>query len=141
MTVVVKVSFKEYVKLLYSLTYKKPMMKLILSVALALLIWITGYYLHLLPVPKATFFQYSTLVLITIVQPLVIFSTIRKNYKSGSLLQEEVKMEFDANQIKLRGDSFYTELTWSKMYKVQELKSWFLSIRIVYRLSLYQRNY
>ncbi len=101
-------------------------MKVILSVALAMIVWIVGYYGHLLPFPKPTIFQYTTLTLITVVQPLAIFMTIRKNYLSSNHIKEKVKIEFTNTAIKMTGDSFYTELAWAKLYKVQEIKNWFL---------------
>jgi hypothetical protein len=126
MTIKTKISFKEYVLLLYRLTYKKPVMKLLLVVAVAMLVWIVGYYTNILPVPKPTIYQYTTFFLITIVQPTVIYTTIRKNYRSSSHLKEELKIEFTTTEIKMRGDSFYTVLEWAKIYKVQELKDWVL---------------
>ena len=126
MTIVTKISFKEYVTLLYRLTYKKPVMKLLLFVALAMLVWIAGYYSNTLPVPKPGYYQYTTLFLITIVQPTVIYNTIRKNYQSSSHLKEQLKIDFTTTEIKIHGDSFYTVLDWAKIYKVQELKDWVL---------------
>jgi hypothetical protein len=126
MTIKTKISFKEYVLLLYRLTYKKTVMKLLLVVAVAMLVWIVGYYTNILPVPKPTIYQYTTFFLITIVQPTVIYTTIRKNYRSSSHLKEELKIEFTATEIKMHGDSFYTVLEWAKIYKVQELKDWVL---------------
>src|SRR5436190_23334449 len=126
MTIKTKVSFKEYVLLLYRLTYKKPVMKLLLVVAVSMLVWIAGYYTNILPVPKPTIYQYTTFFLITIVQPTVIYTTIRKNYRSSSNLKEELKIEFTTTEIKMHGDSFYTVLDWAKIYKVQELKDWVL---------------
>ena len=126
MTIVTKISFKEYVMLLYKLTYKKPVMRLLLFVALAMLVWIIGYYAKILPVPKPAIYQYITFFLITVVQPTVIYSTIRKNYFSSNHLKEQLKIEFTSSEIKMQGDSFYTELDWTKLYKVQELKDWVL---------------
>jgi len=126
MTIKTRISFKEYVKLLFRLTYKKPMMKVILCVALAMLTWIAGYYLHFLPLPQPTFYQYTTLFLITVAQPLVIYSTIWKNYHSGSHYKEPLEIEFLPKEIKMTGESFYTVLQWEKIYKVVELQDWFL---------------
>ena len=86
MTINTKISFKEYAKLLLKLAYRKPMMKVIVSVAALMLLWIITSYLDVLPLPKPTYYQYSTLFLIAVAQPLVIYSTIRKSYYSGSPL-------------------------------------------------------
>ncbi len=101
-------------------------MIVILCVALVMLLWILGYYLHFLPVPKPAYYQYMTLVLIILVQPLVIYRTIKRNYESNNLLKETLEIEFTKKEIILKGESFYTELTWGKIYKVVELKGWFM---------------
>jgi hypothetical protein len=126
MKVSTKITFKEYAKLIYTLTYKKPVMKLLLFLVLLVLIWIIGYYSRTLPVPKPSIYQYTTLVLILVIQPLVIFLTIRRNYLSSSHLTEQLQIEFTGDEIQMTGDSFYTVLNWKKIYKVQELKNWFL---------------
>ena len=126
MTIKTKISFTEYLKLLLTLTYRKPMMIVILCVALAMLAWILGYYLHFLPVPKPLIYQYITLALITVIQPLVIFNTIWINYYSSNHLRECLEIEFTSTEIKIHGDSFYLEMTWEKVYQVLELDHWLL---------------
>ena len=121
-----KLSFKAYVRLLYGLIYKKPIMIVIVCVGFAMLVWILGYRFDLLPLPKPTIYQYITLGLITIVQPLVIYSTIWNNYYSANHLREALEIEFTPLEIKIHGESFYTELTWEKTFKVEELNNWFL---------------
>src|ERR1700712_2609148 len=96
-----RVSFKEYRKLLFGLTYKKPMMKVIVCIALAMLVWISGYYLHFLPVPKPEIYQYITLIVITVVQPVVIYWTIKRNYDSSNHLRELLEIELTQDEIKI----------------------------------------
>jgi hypothetical protein len=121
-----QVSFKQYRKLLFSLAYKKPMMKALLCVAFAMVVWIVGYYLHLLPVPKPKIYQYITLVLITVVQPTMIYFTIKRNYYSSNQLGEPLEIQITQHEIKIWGESFYTEIAWKKIYKIDELTKWFL---------------
>ena len=121
MLITTHVSFKEYLKLLFVLTYKKPMMRFLVLIAIMTLIWITIFYLHISHLPKPSFYQY-----IIIIQPVAIYSTIRKNYYSSSYLNETLKIEFTKKQIRITSDSFYIELKWEKTHKVQELKNCFL---------------
>jgi len=114
MVIKTKISFKEYVKLLYRLTYKKPVLIFLVCVACVMLIWILGYQFKFLPVPKPAYYQYMTLIIIAFIQPLVIYSTIWKNYHSGSHLKEQLEIEFTLKDIKVKGESFYTELSWQK---------------------------
>lgn len=126
MKIKTKISFREYTRLLYAVTYRRPIMMVIVAVALLIVIWITGYYTNTLPVPKPVIYQYITLLLIIVVQPIAIYATIWKNYHSSSHLKEPLQMEFTKQEIKMWGESFYTELIWCKMYKVEELNNWFL---------------
>src|SRR4249920_1158434 len=126
MVIKTKVSFKEYRNLLFGLTYKKPVMKVIVFVAFSMVIWILGYYLHFLPVPKPEIYQYITLLLIAVVQPSVIYWTIKRNYDSSNHLGEQLEIEVTQSEIKIQGESFYTEVAWKKIFKVDEQTNWFL---------------
>jgi hypothetical protein len=126
MKIKTKISFKEYRNLLFGLAYKKPVMKLVLSVDLAMILWILGYYLHFLPVPRPMIYQYITFVLITIVQPCMIYLTIKRNYDSSNHLREQLETEFTENGIKMQGESFYTEIKWEKIFRIEEEAKWFL---------------
>ena len=122
---------REYLGLLLKLTYRKPVMIFILFVDAVIMTWIILSHLNIKGIPEVTFFQYCTTILITIVQPIVISHTIMRNYQSSNHLQERLIVEFTNDVIRLKGDSFFTELLWNKLYKVQETKNWYL---------LYQNN-
>ncbi|MBS1743669.1 MAG: hypothetical protein JST81_11600 [Bacteroidetes bacterium] len=126
MKIKTKITFKEYRNLLFGLTYKKGIMKFILFVAALMMCWILGYYLHFLPLPKPEIYQYITLLLILIVQPVTIFLTIKRNYYSSNHLKEQLELELTKNELKMFGESFYTEIKWDKFFKIVEQKSWFL---------------
>jgi len=126
MKIQAKVTFRQYLKLLYRLTYETPMMKFLIFVAIVIVVWIAVYYLDLFAVAEPIIYQYITLILIVVVQPFVIFTTIRKNYYSSSHLREMLDMELTPKQIKIRGESFYMEILWTNIYKVVEKQNWFL---------------
>lgn len=102
------------------------MMKVILGVGCVMLIWILGYYLHFLELPKPQIYQYITLTLISVVQPTVIYWTIKRNYESSNHLREQLEIELTRNEIKILGESFYTEIKWKKIFKIDEKTNWFL---------------
>ena len=126
MKIKVQISFKEYICLMYSITYKKPVMILLICVATVMLLWILAFHLEFFPVPEPTRYQYFTLVLITVIQPLFIFNTLRRNYYSNNHLKETVEIEFTESEVIIAGHSFYTELLWKKLFKIVELKGWYL---------------
>jgi len=126
MTIKTKISFKEYRRLLFSLVYKKPIMKIIVGVGIAMIIWILGYYLNLIPVPKPEIYQYITLILIMIVQPTVIYWTIKRNYESSNHLGEQLEIHLTETEINIQGESFYTKIASDKIFKVDEEPCHFL---------------
>lgn len=126
MRIKTKITFKEYVKLLYSLAYEKPVMKLLLLVAILIVLWIVFYYTKLFNLPVPVIYQYLTLALIVGVQPIVIFLTIRRNYNSSNHLRETLEMVITQAEMKIEGESFYLEVKWKKMFKIVEKRNWFL---------------
>ena len=126
MIIKTQVTFKQYAKLLFGLTYHRPVMKLLLGVAALLALWITFYYLNLFDLPMPIIYQYITLGLILLVQPIVIFTTIYTVYHSSNQICEPLEMEFLPVAIKIHGNSFYMEVKWEKMFKIIEKPSWFL---------------
>ncbi|MES1249082.1 MAG: YcxB family protein, partial [Chitinophaga rupis] len=115
-----------YRNLLFGLAYRKPVMKILICVAAAMVVWISGYYLHYLPVPRPEIYQWITLTLITVVQPAMIWWTIKRNYDSSNHLGEKLEIEMTPEEIKIRGESFYTVIAWKKIFKIEELADWFL---------------
>jgi hypothetical protein len=126
MKITSRISFKDYAKLLFSLAYKKPMIRVILGVALLLLLWILGYHFHFLPVPNPHIYPFITLALIVVVQPSIIYLTIRQVYYSSNHLQEKLAIALTQEEIRITGESFYLKITWDKIFKIQETKHWYL---------------
>src|SRR5688572_8952059 len=126
MQIKTKITFKEYRNLLFGLTYKRTIMKILMGVGVAMIFWIVGYYTHLIPVPKPLIYQYITLSLIFVVQPLVVFWMIKRNFDSSNHLGEQLEINVTQTEINVRGESFYLEITWNKVFKIMEVKNWFL---------------
>lgn len=125
------ISFIEYVRLIYSLAYERTLLRLLLGVAGLILMWIILYYLDIFDLPKPVIYQYMTLFLITVVQPVGIFLTTRRNYHSSNQLRETLAIEANSEEIKIDGESYYMEVKWEKLFKIVEKTHWFL---------LYQNN-
>jgi hypothetical protein len=126
MKITTKVTFKQYVKLLYGLTYQRPIMKVLLGVSILIIIWIIFYYLNVIDLPEPVIYQYITLALILGVQPIVIFTTIRTVYYSSNHICQTLEMDILPQEIKVQGESFYMEVRWEKMFKIIEKPKWFL---------------
>lgn len=102
------------------------MMIFLVCFALLMVLWIVLYHLNILNLPEPLIYQYITLLLIAVIQPTVIFTTILRNYYSSNHLRETLDMDLTEDKIKIRGESFYMEILWPKIYKIVEKKNWFL---------------
>jgi hypothetical protein len=102
------------------------MMKVIVAVGLVMILWIGVYFSHLFRVPQPKIYQYLTLGMIAVVQPTVIYWTIKRNYESSNHLREPLEINANEKEINITGESFYTEIAWDKVYKIEEEKNWFL---------------
>jgi len=121
-----RVSLREYLKILFGLAYRKPIMIFLLGLSFLLILWILFYFLNILNLPRPLFYQYLTVGLILIVQPLAIFLTIRRNYFSSNHLRESLEMEVTKTDFKIKGESFYLEVIWDKIFKIVEHSECFL---------------
>ncbi|MBP9549836.1 MAG: YcxB family protein [Chitinophagales bacterium] len=126
MRIKTSITFKEYCKLIFALIYSGIILKIIVSVGIAMLLWILGYYLHFLPVPKPEIYQYIALILIAVVQPSGIFWLIKRNYNSNNHLTELLDIYITSHEFNISGKTFYTELVWENIFKVEEKKNYFL---------------
>ncbi|MBP6656452.1 MAG: YcxB family protein [Bacteroidia bacterium] len=98
----------------------------LLGLSFLLILWILFYFLNILNLPRPLFYQYLTVGLILIVQPLAIFLTIRRNYFSSNHLRESLEMEVTKTDFKIKGESFYLEVIWDKIFRIVEHSECFL---------------
>src|SRR5690606_34122275 len=120
------VSFRQYLKLLFGLAYEKPVLRLLLGLAGLVILWIVLHALDLFNLPEPQIYQYITLLLILIIQPLAIFYTIRRNYYSSNYLMETLQIELTINDVKMRGETFDMGILWCNVWRVDERTNWFM---------------
>lgn len=122
MTIEAKIYFKQYLKLMFVITYKKPMMIILTILGLIMFFGAIVYLVffpYLLNEPPIFPLVFG---LITVIIPLSIYRYCKRSYSSNSRLQEKITYEFTEDKIFITGESFKTEMTWEKIFKVQELK-------------------
>jgi hypothetical protein len=79
-----------------------------------------------IPVDEPPYFQivfgFFTIALL----PFSIYRAGKKNFSSHGRLQEKITYEFTDEKIRQTGETFNSDMDWTKIYKVQELKEWIL---------------
>jgi hypothetical protein len=125
-----RITLKEYINLIYILTYKKGWMIFITIIGLLMLLITIIYLTGTAPIlfdkdfnPRADIFM-AFLFLVAI--PVSIYFTAKSNYSSTKRLQEQIDYELSDQTIRISGESFNAVLNLNKAYKIEELKNWFL---------------
>ena len=101
-------------------------MKILIIVEIAIVIWILGFYFHFIPVPRPKIYQYFTVALIGVVQPLAIYWTIKRNFNSSNHLRELLGVSVTNKELRISGESFYLELLWDKIFKISDTPKYIL---------------
>ncbi len=124
-----KISQKEYIRLMYFLAYRRPVVIVTLLLGFYLIYLdvkiIMSGQLNFIPISSIVF-NISILLGAFILYPLWYYYKFRKDYKTNKVISLETTSIFKEDIIQDVGESFTVELAWKNIYKVEELKNWFL---------------
>jgi hypothetical protein len=127
MIIETKIDFYKYVRLMYVLTYRKPITIFITFIGLVMFVSSILYFLNFnIPFDSPPYFQiifgFTTIAYL----PFSIFRKAKSNFSSSGRLQEKIIYEFTDEKMKIIGETFNSELGWEKTYKILELNAWVL---------------
>ena len=121
-----QINLKEYIKLMYSLTYRRPLMIIMTIVGLLIVIVSLKNAIvrdHWVDFPYQTLF-FGIILLIFI--PASIYWNAKKNFNSTPRIKERMVYTFEPEEFHILGESFNSSMSWDKVFKVQETKGWLL---------------
>jgi len=58
--------------------------------------------------------------------PISIYWSAKRSFSTNKRLQEKIIYEFTNENIIIKGETFNSELNWSKTYRIMELNNWIL---------------
>ena len=58
--------------------------------------------------------------------PLMTYFNAKKNYSSNKRISEEIEYRFEENYLDIHGESFNSQYTWDKIYKITQTQNWVL---------------
>lgn len=117
-----KLSVEDFTRVNYHFLYRKIPMKVLRGMGIFFLIITPFYYNDISAL-------IGTLLLgcfFTFAFPLVTYFSSKSAYQSNPRLSEAIVYEFDKEHINVKGESFNSQLTWNKVYRVTETKEWVL---------------
>jgi hypothetical protein len=126
MTIHTKIEFLDYLKLMYKFSYRK--ISSIVTLFCGILLLISGIY-DLITGELQANLPYLNLFLgmaIVFLIPILIYISTKKNYNTHKILKKEVIYEFSEDTMKISGEGFSSEVELSKVFKIWELKDWFI---------------
>ena len=126
MTFETKVDFKDYVRLMFVLTYRRPGMIVASILGLLLFAFCILYIIGIVQSVEFPWLPFIYSLIIVLGMPLFVYYSADKNYKTYARLQERITYDISGDLIVMTGESFVTQMTWGKTYKVLELKDWLL---------------
>ena len=130
MKFITTVSLKEYIKLMYILTYKRGWMIFITIIGLLMLCVTIIYLSGTLPILfQKDYSPWTNIIfgfLFLVAIPFSVYFSSKRNYFATKRLHEQIEYEFSNETMKLTGESFNTEMKWDQTYKIEELNNWFL---------------
>ncbi len=121
-----KLNLEEYTKLIFTLTYRKPWTIFVTSLGIFMLTLGFLSYFGIMSEKENMTFQFIFGSVLTFLTPYKVYATAKRNFNSNQRLQEEIEYEFTSEKMKIKGESFNSELEWNKTNRIEELKKWFL---------------
>lgn len=126
MVIETKMVFAQYLKLMFLLSYRKPMVIYITIIGTLLLIGSLLYAVGFKIYESPPYFQFIFGLFTVVVIPFSIYRNAKNTFASHGRLHENITYEFTDNLIKITGESFTVEESWEKTYRILELNSWML---------------
>jgi len=122
--VITKIPEEDYLKLLFRQFYKKPVFIVLLIIGFIQLLLSLLHFTNIFNEQPYTNLLIGFLIIVII--PILIYRNAIKNYKSNRRLNETIIYEFDLEQIRIKGESFKSEMDWKKIHKLKETKDFIL---------------
>ncbi len=109
------------------MTYRRPMIIFLTISGLIMFIFSVLHFTDIdMQVDNPPYFQLAFGFIIIAIIPFSIYIESKKNFSSHGRLKEKIIYEFTDEKISITGETFHSDMDWTKVYKVLELNSWIL---------------
>jgi hypothetical protein len=127
MVIKTKLTEKDFINVTLILLFNKLLIKIVyIAMAISLILGIASAFF---PITLLGEFSFSRLIgpfFVLVFLPAVTYFSSKKNYSSNKRVSEPIEYKFEKDYLIIRGESFNSELTWDKIYKVTQTKKWVL---------------
>lgn len=123
MKIITKIEFKDYLSWNIQMILRKPIMLVFPS---AILIILFNNLDIILSFDIFSLLYVVVVLLIIIWIPIRTRKKIRYEFESNKSIQEEITYQFSNEKIEIVGETFHSEVSWTTIFKINELKNWFM---------------
>ncbi|TCC86457.1 YcxB family protein [Pedobacter frigiditerrae] len=122
-----KIEFSDYLKLNYILFYKKigSILTLLLGIIFITISIIDFFEIYDI-IEGYPSYQPVLGLVIVFMMPLGIYFSAKKNFKNYNVLNGANEYQFDNDNLRIIGSNFNSKIKLNSLYKVEELKNWFI---------------
>lgn len=123
MKIITKIEFKDYLNWNIQMILRRPIM-LVFPIAISFILF--NNIDLILSFDIFSVIYVVVVLLIIIWMPIKTRQKIKKDFESNKTLQEEITYQFTNEKIEITGETFHSEVSWTTVFKVNELKDWFM---------------
>ncbi len=118
-----KIKQNEFIKVNYLLLWMKPIVKVFAVFCLLLVTYDTYYSIYDPYFYDRSMWLYFGMIAFWMV---MIWFVARRNFRSNKRIQEQLTYTIEDDKFSVTGESFKSEMTWNKVYKIIKTKKWLL---------------
>ncbi len=124
----VKLEYSELIKLRFIATYKTPIIVFITFIGFGMLTVVISYLSGNNAITEGKFptFHLVFAVFILFFIPFSVFNKTKKDLKENKLISQNIEYEFNKDKFNINGETFNMQNKWLDLYKIDELKEWFI---------------
>jgi hypothetical protein len=127
MVIKTRLTEKDFINVNFFFLFRKPILKIVFIImVLNLILGLLSAVIPLTFLGEFTISRIVTPLVVLTFLPAVTYFTAKKNYASNQRLKELIEYKFEKDYLIIQGESFNSQLTWDKVYKVTETKKWIL---------------
>lgn len=123
MKIETKIGLRDYMNLNVQLITSKISFYFI---PLAIIILLTNNIEGILQKDILSILYVLVILVFSIWFPINIYKKLKREFYTHKNLQESIIFDFYKEKIEIIGETFQSEISWSNVHKVKELKKWFL---------------
>jgi len=122
MKIKTRLTEKDYINVSFVMFFHSIAVRII--IILGLFVFAMGFILRFNSESKVGDFTF--LIIFVVMFPLLTYFNAKRFYKGNPRLGETIEYQFEQDRLLVIGESFSSQYTWEKIYKVKQVKNWVL---------------